>query len=207
MSRSKKRRGLTLLELMIALIVTAIISGAIASMMSAVSIGVRTRRDSRRTIIASAGAAQRLAAYVSPSRAILDANSSSSIITLWAHDDRASETVHATEIRWLVLSEDDEVELWFVEFPTDWTDTQKDLADLEYASSMNWDTVLATYQAAGHAASYVLAEDVTSMTVVMTDKSALDARHIEFLIDFATSEETITLSCAGTILLHEPPEA
>lgn len=205
MMSGQRRRGLTLVELMVALAITAVIASAIATMMQAFTVGVQSRRDSRETIIASAAAAQRLAAYISPSRAVLDAHSGEAELTLWFNDDRAGSKVHATEIRWIVLRADGVVELCFVDFPPDWTQAEQDLQDREYNAGQDWDRVYTHYKSSGWITSFPLVEGISKMSILLNDIQPTQAQHMELVLSFATNENAIDICMGGTILLHEPP--
>ena len=60
----KSTRGLTSIELMIALTITALIAAAIAGMLTAVSDGVYTRGDARSVMVRANAAQTRLSAYI-----------------------------------------------------------------------------------------------------------------------------------------------
>ena len=131
------KRGLSLLELILALSVTAIVALAITGMMGAVSTGVEGRRDTRSVLVLANAAASRLSSYVAPSCCILSVGGSD--ITLWFNDSRESDTVHATEIRWLTFdSEAGTLAVNYVEFPSAWSKAACDLADEEYAADASW---------------------------------------------------------------------
>ena len=80
------RRGLSLLEMTIAIGITSIIGAAIAAMMAAASNSLSSKDDGRQSAIRLATTQVRLAAYIAPSRCILEKNSSQ--LTLWLEDSR-----------------------------------------------------------------------------------------------------------------------
>lgn len=199
-------RGLTLLELMLALVVTALIAGAISGMMSAVTAGVSTRRDNRSTMVGASAAAARLSAYVAPSCCLLDAVGSN--LVLWNEDSRESETVHATEIRWLIFDAGSGTyEVRFVSFPPEWSQAAKDLEDHEYGLATNWMSVLSTYQSKGWIASMPLVDGLASVAIATDAFDPLDSRHVNFRLGFATSEGTMDVCVAATVRLHQVPSS
>ncbi len=110
------RRGLTLIELMLALAITAMVAAAISGMLTAISTGEHLRRDNRSFIMRAHAAKTRLGAYVAKSRCVLDANGGDTV--LWLEDSRGSGTVHASEIRWLIFnSVDGTLDVHFVDLP------------------------------------------------------------------------------------------
>jgi len=200
------RRGLTLLELMLALVITALIAGAISGMMSAVTAGVSTRRDNRSTMVGASAAAARLSAYIAPSHCILDVVGSD--LVLWLDDTRESGTVHATEIRWLIFDADaGTLEVRFVSFPPEWSQAAKDLEDGEYGSATNWMSVLSTYQSKGWVASMPLIDGLDSVTISTDEVDPMDSRHVSFRLGFATSEGTMDVCVAATTRLHQAPSS
>ncbi|MDY7109172.1 MAG: prepilin-type N-terminal cleavage/methylation domain-containing protein [Planctomycetota bacterium] len=199
-------RGLTLLELMLALVVTALIAGAISGMMSAVTAGVSTRRDNRSTMVGASAAAARLSAYVAPSCCILDIVGSD--LVLWREDSRESGTVHATEIRWLVFNAvDGTYDVCFVSFPPGWSQAARDLEDNEYTLATNWMSVLSSYQSKGWIASMPLVDGLDSVGIATDAVDPLDSRHVNFRLGFATTEGAMDVCIASTIRLHETPSS
>ena len=198
------RRGMTLLELMLALVITAMIAGAISGMMDAVSIGVSTRRDSRATMVGASAAASRLSAYIAPSRCLLSAGGSD--LALWLDDSRESDTIHATEIRWLLFdSGAGEISVHFVSFPSEWSQAAKDLEDNEYASDSNWNSVLAYYQSRGWTVAMPLVDGLDSISISTDKPGALDSRHVIFNLGFQTGEGTFDVTASATISIHHQP--
>jgi len=203
-ARRTHPRGLSLLELMLALSVTALIAGAIAGMLGAVASGVDTRRDNRAVMVRANAAAGRLNAYVGPSRCIL--GSSNSGLVLWLDDSRQSDTVHATEIRWLNYdATDGEIDVHYVVFPEGWTQTAKDLADLEYSSGADWAAALTYYETNDWTASMPLTDGLTGFSVALDEATALASRHVTFYLTFDAEQGGMDVPVSGTIRLHEIP--
>ena len=113
------RHGLSFLEFILALAVTAMITAAISVMVSAVSVGELSRRDNRGYIVRTYAAKSRLSAYVARSLAVLDVNGSDAVI--WLNDWRGGGRVHATEIRWFIYdSPTNSMKVYYVDFPDSW---------------------------------------------------------------------------------------
>lgn len=200
------RRGLSLLELMLALTITTIVAGAIWSMMSAVSLGVRSRRDDRAALIAANAASIRIGAYVGPSRCILEADGDP-LLVLWLDDTRQSGTVHLSEVRWLVHDvAEGTIDVRFVQFPADWTPAQIDLADTELPAGSDWDAILATAESRGLIATMPLVDGLDAVALVLDEAAPLDARHLEIELEFSTAEGSMALRIGPTIRLHRPPD-
>lgn len=198
------RRGLSLLELLLATMITTMVAGAIAAMLWAVATGVGSRNDSRAAMVRANAANARLGSYIMPARCVLGVYPNNGI-ALWLDDSRESGTVHATEIRWILYDDQTEsLNVYFVQFPDDWAQAAKDLADLEYVEGSDWITVLETYQTAGQIAAVPLVDALNGVTAV-ADDSALDAQSVYFDLELQTSAGTKPIRIASTIRYHERP--
>ncbi len=198
------RRGLSLLELMLALSITAMVATAVSAMMSAVVTGVSTRRDNRSLMVRANAAQTRLAAYITPSRAVLDATGSD--VVLWLEDARDGGTVHATEIRWLLHdASQGTIDVCFVDFPDSWKQTAKDLADRQYSQDADWTAVLESYRSNGWVSNLPLVDGLESATVRIDADQPLDSRHVEYQLDFSTSNGSVSTHVSATVGLHRPP--
>ncbi len=198
------RRGLSLLELMLALSITAMVATAVSAMMSAVVTGVSTRRDNRSLMVRANAAQTRLSAYITPSRAVLDSDGST--VVLWLEDARDGGTVHATEVRWLKHDAiKGTIDVCFVDFPDSWKQTAKDLADRQYSRDADWTAVLDSYNSNGWVSSLTLVDGLERLTVHIDADQPLDARHVEYQLDFSTSSGSVATHVSATVSTHRPP--
>ena len=198
------RRGLSLLEMLLALSITSLIAVGISSMISAVTSGVGTRRDIRTTMVRANAAQTRLAAYIVPCRSLL-ANNGSDLV-LWLNDSRESDSVHATEIRWLLFdAEQGAIDVHFVDFPDAWTQTAKDLADTEYSANANWDAVLTQYQTSGWITTVRLVDGLNSAAITTDAAVPMGSRHVTFDLGFGTDDASVPIRVSATTRLHQPP--
>lgn len=207
-TRNNSGRGLTLLELLLALTISAMVAAAIAGMLGAVSSGVGVRRDTRDVMVQASAAQSRLAAYVAPSRCLLGVDGP--CVVLWHNDARAGGTVHATELRWLLYCDatgdaDDSIIVYYVDFPDGWTQTARDIEDLEYASDADWMAVLAYYQGKGWVSSRTIVDGLDSAAVAIDGASAMSSRHVNYELSYITEQGVIAVNVAGTIRQHVVP--
>jgi hypothetical protein len=187
-----------------AITISAMVAGAIAGMLGAVSTGVGTRKDHREIMVLAHSAQCRLSAYLATSRCVLSGTRDS--ITLWLNDDRESGTVHATEIRWLRFdSNTGEMIVEYVAFPASWTPTACELADAEYAAGADWAAVRSTYLSRGHLADQVLIDHLQDVEVMHDQATAALSKHIAFSLSFEGQNATVSVPVSGTIQLREPP--
>jgi len=198
------RRGLSLVELMLALTITGMVAAAIASMLAAVTTGTHTRRDNRAAALTGNAMATRIAAYVTPARAFLAADSDR--LALWLHDDRQSESVHASEIRWFLYHEADaELRVHFASFPEDWTQAAINLEDREYPRNSDWWTLLEQLEALGWTDSIPVADGITDLIIRIDSVTALDARHVTIEAEISPGSLPIRTVIPATLLNHQPP--
>lgn len=201
------RRGLSMLELMIALAVTALIGAATVGMLNAVSVGVDTRHDFRSVTIRSHHAQSRLAAYIAPSRCILHRDDNS--LVLWFDDSRKSETVHISEVRWLIFDPaKGEIAAYYVTFPPTFSDLLISMFNSEHPASSDWMALFDTYQANPLATmnSMKLIDGLTSATTYLdTGANALDARHVTFHMTFEIRTGEFDTIGSAAIRHHRQP--
>jgi hypothetical protein len=199
------RRGLTFLEFVLALAVTAMIGLAITGMLMAVTKGQESRRDNRSLVIRTNALKSRLAAYVGPSRCFL-ANDGTNLV-LWLNDARQGETVHASEVRWLIFNAvDGTLDIHYVSFPSDWTDVAKALEDHEYPYDADWFSVYSTYDANGYITSYALLDGLVSVAVTTDEVEPVDSRQVVYDLAFeTTTANPHHQTVSATIFRHLPP--
>ncbi len=204
--RSTDRRGLTVVELMLAMSITAMVAVAIAGMLGAVTAGVMTQRDSRSVMIRANAARARLSAYLAPCRSLLALEGNDELV-LWLKDSRESGTVHATEVRWLVFDEPSgTLQVYFVEFPQGWTQTAKDLEDQEYGATTNWSAVRTAWEGRGMLASRPLVDGLDSLEMILDGLPVQRSRHVTFRLGIATSDGPQHVTLSATLRRHQPPE-
>lgn len=196
---------MTILELTLAMAITAMVAVAIASMMSAISTGERMRRDNRGFLVRSHAAKTRLSAYIARSRCLLDANGSD--LVLWLDDRRGSATVHATEIRWFLFdSVNGTLDVHFVSFPDEWTAVAKALEDVEYAADADWSAVWSSYESQALISKLTLVDGLDTVLVVTDQPNVLDSRVVQFDLGFQTqSGQPLTQTIKVTIFNHAAP--
>lgn len=199
------RRGLTTLELTLAIAITAMIALAITGMLAAVAQGVGTRQDSRSAMVGAHAAQSRLSAYIGPSRSVLAASPTE--LVLWRNDSRVSGTVHATEIRWLRFNAaDGAIDVHFVNFPDTWTQVAQDLADLEYTATEDWNSVFTYYQSNGWMLSFRLVDGLEWAVFSIDQATALDSRRVVTDLAFTTHEvNPLVQAVSATVSFHQPP--
>ena len=200
------RRGLTLLEMILAIGITATIGAAIASMMAAVSNGLTSRDDGRRTAVQLATSQVRLSAYIAPARCLLSKDETA--FAIWLNDDRESNTVHASEIRWLSFDASSSLfTVKFVDFPDNWSQSMIDAADTECDEMTNYDTLLATLDTSGLINEFNLIDGMETCSIWTDDLDPQTAIRIcirfSLTTNFGPSSDAIV---DESIRQHLPPQ-
>jgi hypothetical protein len=198
------RRGLTFLEFILALAITAMVALAITGMLTSVAMGQRLRRDNRAFVIRTHALKSRLSAYIAPSRSFLMCNGTD--LVLWFNDSRESDSVHASEVRWLIFdSANNKLEVHYVSFPDDWTEVAKALEDQEYPYDANWPAVRSSYEANDLIARYTLLDGLASVWITTDEAAPIDSRQVFYDLDFETEGEALPQRVSATIFRYLPP--
>jgi len=199
------RRGLTLLEMTLAIGITAVIGAAIASMMAAATNSLTSKDDGRQSAIRLATTQVRLGAYIAPSRCLLAKNNSS--ITLWFDDSVESKTVHVSEIRWIKFDEETkELAVMFIQFPEDWSQDSIDEANVECNEMTDYSVLFDMYQANSMIDSIQLVDSMQSCKFWIDTSNPLEAKRISIRFSLISSfGQTSDAYIDETIRLHQSP--
>jgi len=201
-----RHRGLTLVELMISLAITTMIGVAIATMMATVSQGVGTRRDTRSLALRAHSAHVRLSACIDSSRAVVMAGET--MMVLWHDDSRSGGTIHASELRWIEFSPDDDTLLIHqVSFPSEWSQTDCDKKDRQLSSQADFEMVLDEYAGEGWIATATAADGVAAATFWFDDVDPLEARLVRIDLEFEHDDSTRAVQSTHSLRFHQEPSS
>ncbi|MBX3372288.1 MAG: prepilin-type N-terminal cleavage/methylation domain-containing protein [Phycisphaeraceae bacterium] len=199
----RHHRGLTLIELMMALSITALVAGAIAGMLSAVTAGTSTRRDVRSQSLLGHAIWSRLSAYVETGRALVHAADDRCVV--WLHDDTPGGTMHASELRWIERSDDGVLTLSFVRFPDGWSEVDRAVHDRTIPRGADVWTILGQYRTLGWTASIPVGEEVGSLQFELDDPDPFRATHIVAYIEIEGRQRPLVTAAPLTIWNHREP--
>jgi prepilin-type N-terminal cleavage/methylation domain-containing protein len=129
----KPRRGFTLVELILALAVSALVTTAVSAMLLGVSYGTSARRELRGAVVRGETIDGRIAAAIRSSRAVLEAGPNH--LALWRADTRENDGPDLSEITLIERGSDGTLKAYG--FPTTWTPSQIDAAEANYMLSGN----------------------------------------------------------------------
>lgn len=185
---SVARRGLTLVELLIALMITAMMGLAIGSMMTMV--GSASGRDSaERTALLRAHAGQvRLRAYMDNALSILQHDEDSQATAIWLYDKLVADSVNLREVR-LITVADGLVTVEWVAFPENWSQAMQDSADVVLPGDSDFFAAMAAQRALGQTRTTTLLNHVQDASWALSAASPQDAERARL---------TLTLDAEGS---------
>ncbi len=168
------RRGLTIIELLIALAITAMMGLAIGSMMT--TVGSATGRDSaERTALLRAHAGQvRLRAYMDNALSILQHDDEADAAVIWLYDHLTEDSVNLREIR-LIAVADGAITVEWVAFPENWSEAMKDAADVVLSPGADFFATIAAQRALGQTRTTTLLNHVEEASWALNAPSPQNA--------------------------------
>jgi type II secretory pathway pseudopilin PulG len=200
------RRGLTLIELTLAMAITIIIGGGLASVLAMVSQVSAHERDTRTGALRAHAAQIRMHAYIDTALCVLQTNDSGEF-ALWLEDANGSNTVNLTELRVFWVEDDGRVRCERVAVPESWTPAQVDLYNVALPAATDFFNAMRTQRKAGMTTSVVIVDGVTGAAIEFDDAvpQSEDRFRFRFTQSFnsgAATESLIALPLAN----HEAPE-
>ncbi|MDG2423463.1 MAG: prepilin-type N-terminal cleavage/methylation domain-containing protein [Phycisphaerales bacterium] len=205
--RSRHARGMTLIETVLAMTITAMVGASLTTMMAAVTDEVTASQDTRSSLIRAGLAQSRLSSYIARAHCVLDLEDDE--ITLWLEDSRDGGSVHASEVRWIKLDSDTGImDVHFICFPNDWSEPARLLADTEYtdASSTDWKSVLSSFSNRGLICKLPLIEGVNDLELSGNTSNDLDVTLVEAAMILSVDEATEKTFAAESIRVHQKPD-
>lgn len=203
--RAAARRGLTLLEFMLAIAITALVAGAMSAMMHAVAQATQSDEQFRQTIVRSQAINVRLSSYITPALKILDSGASSLVV--WLDDTRAGDTIHSTEVRWIDWDAGTQtVRMRYVSFPPELSQIERDALDAELPLASDWWLVLSTLETAGYIATLRLCDEVAAFDVERNDSTAQGARVLTAIVTYTDDVGGQTVVAGASIRDPKEPQ-
>jgi type II secretory pathway pseudopilin PulG len=167
---------MTLVEMLMALAITAMIGAAIASMLSAVSYGTSSNRDIRSLVVKNKTLGARITAAVRQSAQLLDAGDG--YIVLWVSDINASGAPDLLELRRIELDTDNGELTSYTPDPS--------AADAAYdLGADDFDAITTALIGSGDLIDELWATDVAAWTVTVDADDPLDAALVSFQLTLA----------------------
>ena len=119
-SRTTSRRGLTLVELLLAISITVILGTAVATVLTAAARSMTVSRNTQSAVQRAHALQSRFRAYTDPAMCLLDYRAGEGI-ALWLEDPNADTRVSLSEVRiFWVHADEGTVTVERADFPADW---------------------------------------------------------------------------------------
>lgn len=199
------RRGLTTLELLVALAVTSITGLGVAMVITSVSRGVTTMNDTRAAMQRAAASHVRLREITDTSLCLLAQDERG--FALWAHDERSNDQVNVSELAVVWYDgEKSEVYVEFVSYPEALGIDEIAAADIVLGAAEDPFQAMLDQRALGYTELLVLADGVSTMSVSHTPADPQDSDRFRVLVGFSGAGDTEELLMAVGMPEYRRPQ-
>ncbi|MFN3168487.1 MAG: hypothetical protein ACE37H_15615 [Phycisphaeraceae bacterium] len=189
------RRGLTLLELLLALAGTAVVGMAVTMMLTGVAYGTQSNKDLRTLVTKQMALRARIEAEVRESQVILDQGVG--YLILWGEDADDSGTPNKSEIQVIELDAGTEVLTRYA--PAD------GITDVEYALADDFRTITDGFKGDATFPAERWGTEVSSFAITLDDADPQLARFVSFRLGLRGGEVSAT-AIGGAALRNEASE-
>ena len=206
----RHRRGMTLLEVLLAIAITGLVGAGITAMMSALTTNMIDQHDTRSSTLRAGLAQARLSSYITRCRCLLDCEDDK--IVLWLEDGDGDDTIDATEVRWITY------DATTGKLRTQWILDPDQWLEFPYANPTNVDW-WAEFDELGRIASLRsgaitlisgIEQCVFATTAASTPQArraaAMDRRTVEANYTLVVADTTFEHCLGDSIRMHDPPE-
>jgi hypothetical protein len=205
-THSAARRGLTLLELLLAISVTVTIGFALAIVMTSVARGLIGAGESRSALQRAHAAFIRLRSYTEPALCLLQHKPGEGF-ALWLDDTRANQAVNLTELR--AFWHDPQsglLDVEYVRFPAEWPQSLRDSTDITLSAESDFLAEMEAQRALGLTVRETIADGVLDITLEHTSLTPQESQrfHTNLLLD-AGLQDPMTVVSHFALLFHETP--
>lgn len=199
-ARRARRRSsaFTLVELVLAAGITALIGVAIASLFFAVSYGTASRNDMRALVPRQRTITARLDASIRSSKMVLALGSN--YVVLWMADTNSNSAPNLSEIRRIEFdSASSSVISYKVTWPSGWSQTMIDAADTQYALTDDFGSVTAALKGNSYFPSEIWSRSVSSWSLSANKSSVQSATMLSYQITTVSGQSTNALVGAASL--------
>ncbi len=172
-------RAFTMAELLLALVIVALISGVIATMIKATADGSRGNADGRRNLVRLQAIENEVQNYANKSTAILAAGNGYLVLWLGDGQDQYLSPNQAVNLSELVMFElnttTHQLNLYTTSWPTGFSKANTISADTAYAASTDWYSACQTAKTTGYFNARLVANNVTAFNVTLDSATATQA--------------------------------
>ncbi len=178
------RRGLSVLELMIALAITSMVALTLATVLTAASRGMSDAASTRSALQRVHAAHVRIRAYTDAALNILEHDPNQGI-ALWLHDEKPGGRVNLTELRVFWFDYDNErITIERIVFPEAWTQEMKDAADAELPLGAGYFLTMAGQRALGYTETSTIATGCTPTDFIFNNPTIIESNRLTLSASF-----------------------
>lgn len=159
----RRARGLTLVELLLALSLTALAGLGTASMLAMIGQSTQADREGRSVVMRAHAVHSRVAAYLEPALCVLQQDQQRGGLAVWLMDQSGPGMVNLTEIR--VFWYDPQAKALTTErvaFPEAWPQAAKDAADVTVPANSDFLALVQAQRALGYTVTQEIGREVWS---------------------------------------------
>lgn len=199
--RTSRRRcaGLTLVEMMLAMAITALIVAAISAMLMAVAYGTSSRGDMRGLVMKQKLLAVRLDAAIRGSKQVLSLVDGE-VIVLWLDDADGDENPSLGEVRRIEFdAATGNIKSYKMVYPDGWTTEQKAAVDWHFFLDENANLITAAQRDTTYFQGEIWATSVTGLSLNCDPTNASEARMIAYRVALNAGDMTDTLIGAAAM--------
>jgi hypothetical protein len=207
--RGRVARGLTFVELVIALAITAFVASILAVLINATAVGTNASQDGRRGLVRTQAIKAQVGDALANARCILGV--SATAIVYWTGDipnaaTPANGAVNLSEMRLLEFdSATGRLNLYVCQWPAGFSSPSIVGADQTYASSSNWITAAQTAKGSGYFVANLLASNVSGFTASLDAATPMQARMAHVRIDIADGVSSRSVIVAASLQTPATP--
>lgn|GEM_PF-4482420 len=208
--RRRGGRGITLIEMLIAVSITAAAAGVVATLVSSTSTATSAQADGRRNLARIQAAKAIIGDELHNARAILA--SGSNYLIWWSGDNPVSavtpnRAVNLSELRLLeVDTTTNELKVWAITWPDNYSASNIIAADTAYAANSNWYNVCQAAKNNANFTSAMIISNCTGMTVTLDASSFAASRMASCTLTITDQNITRRVLVSGSIRTAQWPE-
>jgi hypothetical protein len=201
------RAGLTFLEFLLAISITAITAIAVGAVTSSIARGMTSMNDTRSALQRALVAHSRLQAQLIPTFCVLDFDPDRGI-AVWKNDDRANNLLNLSEVAvlWFDPAGSGDLTLEWVTFPIDWDETTLADADIILTSVDDYFVTMTTQRALGYTTSKVVADGIAAISIEGSGDDLPSSERIRLDLTVGVGEDAEQLLMAFGLVNHRTPQ-
>lgn len=181
--------GLTLLELLLAVAVTAMAGLALTTALTATARSLSLTRDTRSALQRAHTLCVRMRAYTDAALCLLQHDAERGV-AVWLHDENPGNSVNLSELRVFWFNEGEgTITVERVDFPEAWSAAIREDYDRVLPAGSDFFAVMTDERALGMTSTGVLADGASGVVLAMTDAVVQETGRFRLTADFAAGQD------------------